>query len=85
MSDFAKLFQSEKYGQLVVITQGSDDGLPELRIFMQPAGYGVCSMGLLYEDSDKREADFKKVDLAWAERTVQSTLDYIASTNPQDK
>ena len=75
MSDFAKLFQSEKYGQLVVIMQGSDDGRPELRIFMQPSGYGVCSMGLQYEDSDsgwgKCEANFEKADLAWAERMVQ--------------
>ena len=87
MSDFAKLFQSETYGQLVVIMQGSVKGRPELRIFMQPAGYCVSSMGLQYEDSDsgwdKCEADFEKIDLAWAESRVQMTFDQLAAMKEQ--
>ena len=87
MSSFAKLFQSEKYGQLVVIMQGSDSGQPQLRIFMQPPSYGVCSMGLQYEDSDsgwdKCEADFEKIDLTWAESRVQMTFDQLVAMKEQ--
>ena len=81
MSNFAKIFQSEKFEQLVVIMQGSVDDHPEIRIFMKPAGYGVCSVALQYEDSDsgwdKCEANFEKFDLAQAEAAAMQVFSQI--------
>ena len=76
MSTFAKMFDSEKYGQLVLFKQDNDEsGSPELRVFVQPAGLGVCSVALEYEDSDdgwdKCEAHFDKADLNFVERVAQ--------------
>ena len=52
--DFAKLFNIEGIGQVVVMLQGADEtGNPEIRCFAAPEGLGVCSIAVQTDnDSD---------------------------------
>jgi hypothetical protein len=54
MNKFAKLFESEKYGQLVVILQSADEGNPEIRLFFKPSGLGVCSIAASFKDDSEQ-------------------------------
>lgn len=52
---FAKLFNFESIGQIVVIKQNNDDANPEVRLFFQPPedlGLGVCNYSFSWEDDD---------------------------------
>ncbi len=85
MSDFAKLFQSNKYGQILAVRQDNDEGIPELRVNVHPDGLGVCSIALSFSDEDKdegyekRDDAFEILDLETAEETVKLIFDSIAS------
>lgn len=53
--DFAKIFNIDEIGQVVVIFQGADEtGNPELRFFAAPEGLGVCSIAV-QSDNDNDE------------------------------
>ena len=75
---FAKLFETEKYGQILVKIDSSDDG-PEVRFYFQPENLGVCSIAHSFKDSDAgwlaAEKFFHKVDVEVAEENVK----YISS------
>ena len=87
MSDFAKLFNTEKYGQIVVIQQGSDDAGGEIRFFFQPAGLGVCSLAMSFKDSDAGwdacDRAFEKVDEAMAINAVRDTCEHFLAANKE--
>jgi len=51
---FAKLFETKKYGQILV--KIDDDDGPEVRYYFEPKGLGVCSMALSFTDDDKGDA-----------------------------
>jgi hypothetical protein len=74
-NSFAKLFESTRYGQLLVKVDRSPDGeQPEVRFYCHPPEVGVCSMAVGFTDNDAgwdaAEAAFEKVDLAQAELAV---------------
>jgi hypothetical protein len=74
---FAKLFESQKYGQILVkIDSASDDDMAEVRFFFQPKDLGVCSCAICFEGSDAgwglAEKAFEKADLAFAESIVST-------------
>lgn len=50
---FAKLFDLEVFGQVLVKLEGTDEGGPELRVYCEPPGLGVCSLAAGYKDSDE--------------------------------
>lgn len=53
-AQFAKLFETEEYGQILVKLDASpDEHEPEVRFFVNPPGLGVCSFAAGYPDSDK--------------------------------
>lgn len=76
MSKFAKMFESEEYGQVVVMNDDLD-GLPAVVVFFQPEGMGVCKAALKFSDDeegyDKCDAAFEKVDLELAESIISRT------------
>lgn len=78
---FAKLFDCEEYGQLLVKIDANDDGAPEVRVFFEPDGLGVCSVGLSYEDSDegwdKAEESFDSFTTESAKAVVKVALNSI--------
>lgn len=43
MNYFAKLFEFEDLGQVLVMLDRGDDG-PEVRLYFKPNGLGVCSV-----------------------------------------
>lgn len=82
MKKFAKLFESEKYGQLVVIKQTDDDGLPEVRLFLLPENLGVCSIAISFVDDSEKSCDecrriFEEFDMEKAESMAQQVVNYI--------
>ena len=71
MSDFAKLFESEKYGQILVIKSTDDTEKPEIKFSCEPEGFGVCSIGAKFANTDEgwanRDSQFDKITLERAE------------------
>lgn len=53
MKDYCKLFETKKYGQILVMNDTVDDGRPVLKIMFNLGGdYGVCSIDAIFKDSD---------------------------------
>ena len=78
MPMFAKLFGPEDDQVLVKLDGAPDTGAPEIRIYFQPPGLGVCSFALGFHDReagwDKAEAVFKEMDEAEARRGVAASM-----------
>lgn len=76
MRDFAKMFRSEKYGQLVVLLDRNDDGDPSVRTYFQHPNptFGVCSIAPSWHDSEAgwnlAEERFDKMSLEMAEELI---------------
>lgn len=79
METFAKLFELEEIGQVLVKLDEEDNG-PEVRIYFMPKGLGVCSSAFSFSDDedesawDKAEEAFAMVDAEKAEVIVQQIL-----------
>lgn len=74
---FAKIFESENYGQLLVkIDTSPEDSTPEVRYFFEPEGLGVCSIAYSFADTDlgweQADALFANDDLQKIESTVSA-------------
>ncbi|AWX99539.1 hypothetical protein A8139_05670 [Marinomonas primoryensis] len=52
MADFAKLFNTEKHGQILVMLNSVDNGA-EVKFFFKPLGFGVCEISNNFIDTDK--------------------------------
>lgn len=74
---FAKLYETDSFGQiLVMIDEFNDDG-PSVRISFKPEGLGVCNLSLGNwtqdkEDSEKLEAAEKFFDSMTEEKAVKA-------------
>ena len=82
MEKFAKLFESEVYGQILVkVDRASDDEAPEVRFFVSPPDLGVCSIAFGYEDEDqgwdKAEKCFAETDQTKAEEIAKMMFDQV--------
>lgn len=71
---FAKLYEAEGFGQILVKRDDNEEGKPEVRFFiMAPvAGLGVCSIALSFEDNDE---GFKKRDAAFEKITEEKAIE----------
>lgn len=49
---FAKLFETQDHGQILIKLDAGDDG-PEVRFYFQPKGLGVCSVVVTAKDTEK--------------------------------
>jgi len=49
---FAKLYETEQHGQILVVIDTNDDGSPSVTISVEPEGMGVCSLGPSWKDTD---------------------------------
>lgn len=84
MSEFARLFEFEDLGQVLVKLDDGDDGA-EVRIYFVPEGLGVCSVAMTFkagsqEDQwSKAERAFDMVDREKAHALVTDTLRTISS------
>jgi hypothetical protein len=50
---FAKLFGPPDAQLLVKFDAAADTGKPEVRVFFEPPGLGVCSVSVAFEDSEE--------------------------------
>jgi len=82
MGIFAKLFQFDTVGQVLVKLDDEENG-PEVRLYFQPPGLGVCSSAFKFEadengtEWDKAERAFELVDAEKAEKIVMGVLETI--------
>lgn len=83
---FAKLFESEKYGQILVKKDTNDDGDPELRFYFSTPHTGVCSVAMVFPDTedghDGAEKGLEITTLDSAEGMVSSAVASIEETIP---
>lgn len=49
---FAKLFETEQHGQILVVLQRGETGNPELQWSIKPEGFDVCTVNFTYQDTD---------------------------------
>lgn len=86
MRDFAKMFRSEKYGQLVILLDRNDDGDPSVRVHFQHPNptFGVCSVGPHWDDDDAgwhlAEKAFERLSLEIAEGLIEIAGGLIGRT-----
>jgi hypothetical protein len=80
MNKFAKLFEFDDIGQVLVKRDTDENGEPEVRLYFQPKGFGVCATVLNFtaDDSDdeagKAEKAFERIDKDTAEIIVRKCL-----------
>lgn len=83
--DFAKLFRFDDVGQVLVKLDDSEDG-PEVRVYFQPKGLGVCSTAFTFkpddleDENDKAEKAFDLIDEEKAHAIVTEVLKTIPSS-----
>jgi len=58
MQQFAKLFEDEKYGQIVVLLDQDDEGEPCVKFMGQPPGLGICVFSLGFGTVDQAREVF---------------------------
>lgn len=82
MSKFAKLFEFDDIGQ-VLVKRDEGDGGPEVSLFFMPKGFGVCENKLNFSDDAERTADqkadhaFESIDRDRAEKIIRKVLETI--------
>ncbi|HBO5663998.1 TPA: hypothetical protein L4592_005984 [Pseudomonas aeruginosa] len=82
MKQFAKLFEFEDLGQVLVMLDRGDDG-PEVRLYFKPDGFGVCSVacsnfpGDEDEQWDYAEKGFATVDSEGAHKIVAEAMEVV--------
>lgn len=83
MGIFAKLFEFDDVGQVLVKLDDGDNG-PEVRIYFQPENLGVCSTAFNFKEDedgsewDKAEEAFNKVD----EKTALGVVTQVLKVTP---
>ena len=72
---FAKLFESDRFGQILVVMDRGDDG-PQVTFSVEPTNLGVCSMAPGFDDTDegwdRAEKLLTECDQAMAEKMAAS-------------
>lgn len=78
---FAKTFNSESYGQVLITKKENDDGDPALVCTVEPDGFGLCELSMAYRPTDKgyetRDSTFETVDLKLAEMMASEIFKLI--------
>jgi hypothetical protein len=86
---FAKLFTTEDRGQLLVVRQTNPDGDPEMRVYCEPEGLGVCSVALSWDDDDKgwdlQESCFERYTEELARKLTDNIFQQAAEMFGQNK
>jgi len=67
MSEFAKIFNSDVFGQVLVVADQDGEGKPSIEFSFMPKGLGVCSAQFHYNQDDeglnKRDERFKEIKM----------------------
>lgn len=85
MKQFAKLFEFEDLGQVLVMLDRGDDG-PEVRLYFKPDGLGVCSVacsnfpGDEDEQWDHAEKEFTTVNSQGVHEIVAEAMKVVPAS-----
>ena len=81
MEKFAKLYENEEVGQILVELNSDDKEKPTVTIKFIPEGLGVCAVAAGYQDSDigwgKAEEFFNSLSEIEAVKFVKNALTQI--------
>jgi len=76
MGKFAKLYEDDELGQILVKSDMDHNGNPEIRFYCIPDGLGVCSVALTHDDTDEgwkaMEKAFESIDKKDAIKVVKN-------------
>ena len=83
MADFAKLFHFDEIGQVLVKRDTDENGDPEVRLYFEPEGFGICSTAFGFEadetedESAKAKRAFDMVDQERAEKIIRGAMETL--------
>ena len=81
MEKFCKIFESEEYGQILVIKDTNEKHQPQVSVKFIPQGLGVCGPDFAFSDEDesvawdKVDRLFNNIGLDEAESLAKETYD----------
>ena len=78
MADFAKLFNTEKHGQILVMNDTDEDGDPVVSFRFQPAELGVCKCAINF-----KSGAWEKADACFADITEESAVSFVLAALEQ--
>jgi len=78
MADFAKLFNTEMHGQILVMNDTDENGDPAVIFHFQPEGLGICKCSVNFK-TDAWDA----ADACFAEVTEESAVSFVAAALAQ--
>jgi len=83
---FAKIFDSKRYIQIVLMKRQDSQGAPEIRFFFTAEGLGVCEFGIGFNedaDADTRLAQaFEQLTPQEATRIIDGWVGHMETVNP---
>ena len=53
---YCKVYKNKRYTQIVVMRRQDKDGGPEVRLYFEPEGMGVCEFGIGFRDDEPGDA-----------------------------
>ena len=53
---YCKVFKNKRYTQIVAMRRQDKDGGPEVRLYFEPEGMGVCEFGIGFRDDEPGDA-----------------------------
>ena len=72
---FAKIFESETYGQILV---KQDQSEPEIEIAVYPDGFGIVAVTMSHDDFNVSDSVFDNIDIDFAEGIAKSIFETIS-------
>ena len=80
MTDFAKLYRNDEYGQILVMKDTDDEGNPCIYFFVEKNEI-LCRIGANFDDTnegwEKRDEGFESIDEGKAIESVKSLIEYF--------
>ena len=80
LTPFCKLFDIQDYGQILIKIDESESRDPEIRVYAQPNGLGVCSLAVTFDDWETADAFFTGLDEEKAIRFAKTIFDSARGT-----
>lgn len=79
---FAKLFETERHGQILIMFDSGDKDQPFVEAMIKPKGLGICKYGPSWDNTDEgwelAEEFFKGIDQRVAEKMADALLELIS-------
>lgn len=86
MPDFAKLFNTEKYGQILVLKEVNEDEKPSIKVYFNPPGLGLCNLSIVFGDSEDGWENWEKsLDAIDEETAINQVKSAFETVSPLSK